>query len=343
MRNKKLSFWLGYTLLTMLVLFISFILVGLLSQLMIDNNLLPENEDTPMFAVLLILALSAIFSLIFFLIAGRIVSRPFIAFKDAFKIVSQGNLDYRLNESMRINELEEVRGAFNAMVSEISSIETLRSDFVANVSHEFKTPLSAIEGYATLLQDESLPKETREEYIRMIQTSARELSTLTGNILDLSKLENSDLVLETSKFRLDEQIRELLVMLEEKWTSKGLDLDLDLDRVSVVSNKSLLAQVWKNLIDNAIKYSDDGGKLIISLEETTTNIRVRIEDTGIGMSKEELTHIFDKFYQVDHSRKTSGNGLGLALVKRIVDLIKGEIIVNSIKGKGTTIEVILNK
>ena len=229
------------------------------------------------------------------------------------------------------------------MVKELNSVEIIRNDFIADVSHEFKTPLSAINGYATLLQDSELTEEEKKEYIRKIFFNIEKLNDLTENILQLSKMEHQQFLDNPVTFRLDEQIREAIVLLEPKWGVKNMNLDLDLPEVVFTGNSSLLFQVWTNIIGNAIKYTDMGGTISVSLKEEASLVQVSIRDTGIGMSEETKTHIFDKFYQGDTSRKSQGNGLGLSICREIVKKCDGEIFVESEPGKGSEFMIKLSK
>ena len=266
---------------------------------------------------------------------------PIVKINDAAKKVSRGDFSVRLEEKSIAKEIEEIAKSFNIMVKELSNTETLRNDFISNVSHEFKTPLSAIEGYATLLQDERLSKEEQATYISRILENTSRLSKLTQSILSLSKLENQEIVLQQETFMLDEQIRRVLLSYEPLWEEKELNIDLALEATQIYGSKSLLAQVWSNLIDNAIKFSRPGGTLFISCGIFDSRIIVRIRDTGIGMSEEVRKHAFDKFYQGERSHSGLGSGLGLALVQRIVSLSDGTIELQSREGKGTEITVSL--
>ena len=266
---------------------------------------------------------------------------PVIKINDAAKKVARGDFSVRLEEKSIAKEIEEIATSFNIMVKELSNTETLRTDFVSNVSHEFKTPLSAIEGYATLLQDELLSKEEQARYIDRILENTSRLGKLTQSILSLSQLENQEIVLQKESYMLDEQIRRVLLGYEPLWEEKELNIDLALEATQYYGSKSLLAQVWSNLIDNAIKFSRPGGTLSIGCRELEGAIIVRIKDTGIGMSEEVRLHAFDKFYQGEHSHTTQGSGLGLALVRRIVTLCDGTIEIRSKEGKGTEILVAL--
>jgi len=266
---------------------------------------------------------------------------PILKINDAAKKVSRGDFSVRLEEKSIAKEIEEIAKSFNIMVKELSNTETLRSDFVSNVSHEFKTPLSAIEGYATLLQDERLSKEEQATYVSRILENTSRLSKLTQSILSLSQLENQEIVLQQELYSLDEQIRRVLLSYEPLWEEKELNIDLALETTPIYGSKSLLAQVWSNLIDNAIKFSRKNGTLFISCWDFDGKVVVRIRDNGIGMSEEVRQHAFDKFYQGERSHTGQGSGLGLALVRRIISLSGGTIEMQSKEGKGTEITVTL--
>ena len=259
---------------------------------------------------------------------------------DATEQVAAGDFSVRvqLDEHVQIVEFQELYRSFNLMAEELGTMETLRDGFVADVSHEIKTPIAAIDGYATLLQDDSLSPEERQQHVESILYNCRRLTTLTGNVLMLSKLENGTIFLKKQPFRLDEQIRRIVLSLEEKWTEKEMELDIEMDPVVYNGDEDLLYHVWMNLISNAIKFSNPGGLLQIRLEDNaggTGVVCVSIRDTGIGIRADQLGHIYDKFYQGDKSRSREGNGLGLALVKRITDQCGITLSVNSKQGQGT--------
>ncbi|MDY8023263.1 HAMP domain-containing sensor histidine kinase [Paenibacillus polymyxa] len=253
----------------------------------------------------------------------------------ASKEIANGNFHVKMNADTQIKEIEEIFVSFNQMVAELKSIEMMRNDFVANISHEFKTPLTAIEGYATLLQDNELEDDERLQYIQMILDSTKQLSTLSSNILRLSKLENQDKVTDKTLYRLDEQMRQVLLYFEKTWLDKELELILDLPKTMFYQNENLLMQVWINLLSNAIKFTPPRGSIQVTLIKRETEIMVSIKDSGIGMTQQMIKHIFEKFYQGDRSRSKEGNGLGLALVYRIVCLCNGKIQVNSELDKGS--------
>ena len=221
-------------------------------------------------------------------------------------------------------------------------METLRTDFIANVSHELKTPLAVIQNYGSLLQDPALPKEQRVEYAKAVTDASRRLADLIANILKLNKLENQQIFPQAETYDLGEQLRECLLGFEDAWEAKELAVEADIpDGVAVRTDRELLTLVWNNLFSNAVKFTDAGGSIHVSLRHTGTQAEVCVTDTGCGMSPETGRHIFEKFYQGDSSHATQGNGLGLALVRRVVDIVGGEISVKSTLGKGSTFSVVL--
>lgn len=333
-RGKKLiSSWLSITGLVFLSL-ICAIAAGVFFLFLLQTFAqfdFPINlVDTPFIAFLLAIAfVGAILSFVF----ARLIVRPINQLRDATRKVSSGDFSVQIKNNSNTDVGQLIRD-FNQMVRELGSIETFRNDFIANVSHEFKTPISAIEGYSALLKSENINDEERLEYADMVSENARKLSMLTTNILRLSKLENQEYVPEQSTFSLDEQIRRCILAFERNWEAKALDLDIELDHTMITSCEELLDLVWTNLISNAIKFTDDGGLITIRLT-SESGCTVSIKDNGIGMDREVLDHIFDKFYQGDKSRSRHGNGLGLALVKQILDLIGGSIEVKSSPGEGS--------
>ena len=232
---------------------------------------------------------------------------------------------------------------FNLMAHELSATEILQTDFVSNVSHEFKTPISAIEGYSTLLQGGENLDETQREYIDKILFNTRRLSSLVGSILLLSKLENQQIPTNRTTFRLDEQIRQSIVALETQWESKMIEFDVELDRIMYLGNETMLRYVWDNLISNAVKFSPIGGEVKLRLTRQGGELVFTIEDRGPGLTEEAKNHIFDKFYQADSSHKQEGNGLGLTLAKRIVSIENGKITVENCRSGGCRFTVILEE
>lgn len=334
---KRLSVM--FSLLTLLTLSLTILFSGVLTVLLLRAGILVQQNREILF---LIIAVVSIFvGTVISNYAGRHPLTAIMAMSSAAREVAAGNFDVILDENSQIKELREMAHNFNLMVKELKSTEMLRTDFVENVSHEFKTPLSAIEGYATLLQKKDLDEQKRQEYTRKILHNTQRLSGLTSNILLLSHLENQGLGIRKEPFCLDEQLREILLLLEHRWTEKNLDLDIDLETADYYGSKDLLAHVWQNLLNNAIKFSRNNGTIRIRLYREGLYLIIRIADNGIGMDEEVKRRIFEKFYQGDSSRSSQGNGLGLALAKRIVELHGGSISVSSKKGKGSTFTVSL--
>lgn len=274
---------------------------------------------------------------------GRRVLTPLVKLSSASKEVARGNFDVTVSDSSKMEEVQSTFRNFNAMVRELKSISTLSSDFIANVSHEFKTPLSVIEGYAMLLQDDRLTAQEREDYLNKILVNTRRLNTLVGNILMLSKMETKPLPEQYTRFRLDEQLRQVVAQLEPQWSAKGISFRVRLDEVELLGWEQVLPYVWSNLISNAIKFSPSGSVIALTLLEQRECAVVTVSDRGCGMEPDVQERIFEKFYQGDTSHKAEGNGLGLALVRQIVELSQGVVEVESQPGKGSTFRVILPK
>lgn len=297
----------------------------------------------PIHALLAVVALSFLLATVMFYFIVHKVFKPLEQMTKASKQVAKGNYTVQVSYDGKVEELSHMFHNFNRMVQELNSVEMIRNDFTANVSHEFRTPLSSITGYVTLLQDPELTEEERKEYIQKIFFNIEKLGDLTENILRLSKLEHQAYLEPPVTYRLDEQIREAIVLLEPKWGRKGIGFDLDLPEITYTGQQALLFQVWMNLLSNAIKFSQQEGTVTVRLKEQEDSFEVLFSDDGIGMSKETMTHIFDKFYQGDTSHRSQGNGLGLALCKEIIDRCDGKIYVTSQPGHGSVFMVRLMK
>lgn len=272
---------------------------------------------------------------------SKIFVSPMMKLGDAMRKVAGGDFSVRLDCTSKIRDVREVYGSFNTMVKELGNTETLQTDFVSNVSHEFKTPINAIEGYASLLQDSQLTDEQKSAYIDKIIFNTRRLSDLVGNILLLSKVNNQTISLKASTFRLDEQVRQSILALESKWEKKEIEFDIDLDEIEYTGYENLLSHVWLNLIDNAVKFSPQNGQIRIRLKQLDGSVTFSIWDNGLPIPEADIDRIFNKFYQGDNSHASEGNGLGLALVRKIVAAAHGTINVTSSEDAGTEFVVAL--
>lgn len=273
------------------------------------------------------------------------ITRPTDQIAKATKKMIQGDFSVRLKHAPGFlphsnDSFNEIIDCFNQMAEELSGIETLRTDFIANVSHELKTPLSVIQNYGTLLQSPDLSDKKRLEYAKAITASSRKLADLISNILKLNKLENQQIFPTTATYDLGEQLCQCLLGFEDIWERKQLDIETEIeDNVFVKADAEMLSLVWNNLFSNAMKFTDPGGKVTLSLKSADNYAIIKVSDTGCGISKEVGQHMFEKFYQGDTSHKSQGNGLGLSLVKRVIAITGSDISVESELGKGTTFTV----
>ena len=273
---------------------------------------------------------------------SKIFFDPIKKLRGAMDQVAEGDYSVRLEENSSSKEIMEIYTGFNLMAHELSTTEILQTDFVSNVSHEFKTPINAIEGYSTLLQGSENLDSDQREYIDKILFNTQRLSSLVGSILLLSKLENQQIPSNQTQYRLDEQIRQSVVALEPDWEKKNIDFDVELDRVSYLGNEPMMRHVWDNLISNAIKFTPVGSTVKLRLTKKPKKLVFTVEDQGPGLTQEACKHIFDKFYQADNSHKQEGNGLGLSLVKRILTIDNGQITTENIPEGGCRFTVTLH-
>ena len=291
--------------------------------------------------LIVISIVSLITALIFSLLASKWVFKPIKDLRVAMEQVADGDFNVRLKQSSKSQEIQEVYSGFNLMVHELGTTEMLQRDFTSNVSHEFKTPIAAIEGYSTLLQGSDNLDPDQQEYVDKILYNTKRLSGLVGNILLISKLENQTIESHKQTYLLDEQIRESILGMESAWIAKNIEFDVDLDPIKYLGNEGLMRHVWDNLLSNAIKFSPEGGLIKISLKKQDEKIIFAVEDQGPGIPEESKKRVFDKFYQSDNSRKQDGHGLGLSLVKRILMLSGDKVYIEDAEGGGSRFVVIL--
>ncbi|GHT77371.1 two component sensor kinase [Spirochaetia bacterium] len=295
-----------------------------------------------------------VLTLLFDLYRHYYLDRPMRRINEAARKIAKGDFSVRiapLRKDGKKDFVEVMFDDFNAMTNELATIETLKTDFIASVSHEIKTPLSVIQNYVDVLQNDDLPVEQRREYTQTIMEATQKLSALTSNILKLNKLEHQEIIPEAAPYNVGEQIRRCALAFEELWERKHISLDADLDEIVVPYDESILEIVWNNLISNAIKFTPHGGSILLTAkaqdreppgsEPPCGMAVITVQDSGCGMDRETQKRIFDKFYQGDTSHAQEGNGLGLALVKRAVELLGGTVSVDSEPGQGSTFTVSL--
>jgi len=293
-----------------------------------------------------VVLITLIFGTIDYIRRKNTVERPVKTITAAAERIMQGDFSVRIEpmHGVGVEGFNQISAAINKMAQELSGTETLRTDFIANVSHELKTPLAVMGNYATMLQQPGLTEADRQEYAKAISDAARRLAQLITNILKLNKLENQQIFPTPQAFDLGEQLCESLLGFEDAWEAKALQIETDIQEdVRIQSDPELLSLVWNNLISNAVKFTPQGGTIGLTLKAEKDWVVVQVRDTGCGIGPETGKHIFEKFYQGDTSHATQGNGLGLALVKRVIDILSGEIAVQSVLGKGSTFTVKLKR
>ena len=342
MRIKKTDkpiFSLRFRLVLLVVLeIVASIMLALWLGDILDRYVLTD-WSVPLLAYLLVISLAIGILVTTFL--SRLFFDPVKRLRLAMGKVAKGDFTIKLQTKSSSREIQQIYNGFNLMTDELRSTEVLQTDFVSNVSHEFKTPLGAIEGYATLLQDCDNLTPQQREYVEKIVFNTQRLSSLTGSILLLSKLENQQIPTGRTEFSLDEQIRQTIVVMEPAWAQKNIEFDAEMDGVCYFGNEPLMRHVWSNLLSNAIKFSPNGGVIRIMLTQRDKEVTFQIRDYGPGISEEARKHIFNRFYQADSSHKQEGNGLGLALVDKILGLENGQITVDNCPDGGCIFTVIL--
>lgn len=326
-----------------IIMVVSVFFMGIVAFIMTKLNILSFSDEPRFFKLIVALMIMSIFiGTTLAAIFSNKSLKPIRTLISAIHEVANGNFDVRVSLEGP-DEVQELVVSFNKMAQELGSIETLRTDFINNFSHEFKTPIVSILGFAKLLKKDSLHKEDYDEYVDIIISESQRLAKLSTSVLNLSKVENQKIISEKSNFPLDEQIRRIILLLESKWSKKAININVELDSVIINGSEELLQQMWINLLDNAIKFTEQNGEINIKLMDVDDAIVYKISDNGCGMNDETKAHLFDKFYQGDKSHSEEGNGLGLALVKRIVELCDGSIKVKSQLGIGTTFKITIPK
>ncbi len=278
--------------------------------------------------------------IVLFAYVSTIIIKPIKRLSTAMKVVGQGEYNVQVEHAAN-DEIGLLTKNFNQMTKELNKIETMRQEFIASVSHEIQSPLTSIRGFSAALKDDIVSEDKKIQYLTIIEKESTRLSQLSSNLLKLASLDSEHQTLMLQQYRLDEQIRHVVMALEPQWIKKNIEIDLDLSNVQIEADKDLLEQVWLNLVTNAVKYTPENGFVKISIHQKNEEIDVKIKDNGIGIIEEDQKYIFESFYKVDKSRTLKGSGLGLAITKKIVRLHEGAIRVESKKEQGSIFTVTL--
>ena len=343
-RKRTLRFWFSS------IIWVLFAITGATTAIIFSVLYgILESQDISVNAFLLIAAMtlsSILIGAILATFAPKFTFKRLSRISEGMREIARGNFKTRLPESDKadaLSEFGELERTFNQMASELDGLEIFKNDFINNFSHEFKTPIVSLRGFARQLQSGSLSEEQRKEYIDIIVAESERLAKMSANVLLLSKLENQQIVTEQVEFDLDEQIRSSILLFEKEWSEKEIELDINLEPVKYTFNEEMLSHVFINLFSNAVKFTQKGGVISCNLYDNGSEIIYEITDSGIGMSEETVNRIFEKFYQGDASRSSLGNGIGLNIVSRVIALAGGEISVKSELNKGSTFKVKLPK
>lgn len=345
-KNQHFGLILMFVLVLFLTLVIHTVLVGILMYFLESNTSFSITGITPMDIIRLtsILALASIpTGMLLATLVSKFPLKPIRALIDGMDTLASGDFSSRINVGTIMRKYPSyvgVASSFNKMAEQLESTEMLRNDFVNNFSHEFKTPIVSIAGFAKLLKRGDLTEEQKQEYLTAIEEESIRLSVMATNVLNLTKVENQTILSDVKEFNLSEQIRSCILLMERKWAEKGLELNLEFEEYTICGNEELLKQVWINLLDNAIKFAPHGHTIRIDIHHEGDSLRVDIMNTGSSIPPEKQKLIFNKFYQAEESHTTAGNGVGLAIVKRVVGLHNGSVRVSS-NEEITTFSVIL--
>ena len=342
---STLSLTVLFTLNLFFIVFLFLAFVTLLVYFGVDGGFLVTDGHvtiggalTMIYAVCIFIALSIV------IMIRTVFIGPIRKIMAAMGRLAKGDFSVRIdmsNEAYRPREIREFAESFNKAAEELSGTEILRKDFINNFSHEFKTPIVSISGFADLLLDVDLPPEDQKEYLTIIRDESKRLAELSTNILTLNRIESQAILRDTENIRLGEQIRQSVLLTEQKWRDKNLDFEADIEDVEYLGNEALLKEVWLNILDNAAKFSPEGEVVSVTLHKKGGEIIAAVTDHGPGMDEKTNAHIFEQFYQGDTSHRSQGNGLGLAMVRKIVELHGGKVSVDSSPGNGSSFTVIL--
>lgn len=331
-RKEKATLTLLASITTFCTIIVTLFLTGIAFAILIRTNMIWRIPPTPMRMLLFIMVISAIVGLIATIPVSRFSAGPINNLINQINRLGSGDFKARLHFEKPISRhdtFSELEDSFNKMAEELENTEVLRKDFINNFSHEFKTPIVSIAGFAKLLKRGNLTEDQRTEYLDVIEKESLRLSNMATNVLNMTRVENLSILTDVSEFNLSEQLRSCILLFEDKWEQKNIDFELNFDEHKIYANEELLKQVWVNLIDNALKFSPSSGTIAIHIQDNIDSLSVAIGNTGPTIPVEIQSKLFNKFYQADESHSTEGNGIGLAIVKRVTDLHNGTVSVRS--------------
>lgn len=342
MRRDRRSMYVHFSLIIAFILLVSSIISGIILFFLLKLGLISTLFGYPLIRLIITLLSCTVVGTVIAAVFSKRILRPLNEVVEGTREIAAGNFDVQIESTKMNNDLEDLIRNFNLMARELKNVELVHKNFINDFSHEMKTPLVSINGFAKQLQNPEISEADRVRYLKIITEETARLSSLSSNILLLSKVENQEsITLKKTQYSLDEQLRHALILLQKTWETKDLRIDLNLQSVEVTADSDLLMQVWLNILSNAINFTDTGDIIEINCYTLGKEVKVNIKDSGAGMSDKVRRHIFNKFYQGDSSHQTQGNGLGLAIAKRIVTLHNGKIIVKSKIGEGSTFIIIL--
>lgn len=341
--SKKNKIHTYFVIWSLIVLFSSIVVSGIVIFTLIlslNIDILDILKEKPCISIIVLILIEIVVGVVMTVIIGNPIVKIMDELERILKEITKGNYKVRLKDT---KYLKEMNRNFNKMISELDSVEILRNDFINNFSHELKTPLVSIKGYAEELKRGGLTEEEKNKYLDIIINESNRLTSLSTNILNLSKVEQQQILTDLAKVNVGEEVRQVVLIELKKIEKKNISLDLDIDDCSALANEGMLEQVFINIIENSIKFTEPNGKINIKVYEKNSKVIVKIKDNGKGIERENLNHIFDKFYTTKDKNNNIGNGLGLALAKKIIDLHEGYIEVSSEKDKYTEFTIILRK
>ena len=341
-RKQRRTLTVLFAFVVFIALFLTTVIVGIIAWIMLRQGMLSVTEYSAQgirLFLLILMAASLVVGSLFSLLALRMPLTPINRLIHGLNLLAEGEYSTRFYPKTRVEKamneykvVQDLTASFNTLAAELENTEMLRSDFINNFSHEFKTPIVSIAGFAKLLKRGNLTEEQKTEYLDIIEEESLRLSAMATNVLNLTKVENQTILSDTSEYNLSEQLRTCVLLLEAKWTRKRLEPELDFDEIQVKGSEELLKEVWINLLDNAVKFAPEGSSILLKAEETPEAVTVTVKNEGPDIPPEAMNKVFNKFYQADESHATEGNGVGLAIVKRVVDLHGGTVGVKSQNG-----------